>query len=79
MPYRNEHSLRLLPPGDFLAGTYRRKEVTPGISFIFAKRTWGGAMETQAIRFDARRIDLLSAAAWAAQHGYSGTIVGATG
>lgn len=71
-PLRNEHAARIVEPGEFLPGTFRRKRLGKkdiGLSVILAKRHHLGPMEIQAYRFDADKWWPVRAEAWLHRHG----------
>lgn len=69
----NEIRHRVKEPGLFEPETFRRKEITPGVSIIIGKlknppEGQSGSMEVQAVRFDKSKFDTQSAKQWMSQH-----------
>jgi len=67
-PYPNEHAARMRDPADFIASTFRSKEIAPGIRIIMGKLTADGPMETQAYRFDKDKFTSAEARTWLKDH-----------
>ena len=71
MPLPNEFSARIKEPGDFKEGSFRRKNIAPGINFIQGKLKDGsGKMEVQAIIFDSNIFADASAKKWLEDNKY---------
>lgn len=69
-PYPHEHAARMIDPGQFLKDSFRRKDVSPGISVILGKKKRGGPMIVQAYRFDSAKFTPAEARTWLKKHGY---------
>lgn len=63
MPYKNEHSARLLEPEQFKK--YRRTEIDTGISFIYGIKSRHAYV--QAIRFNKDVFTVIEALRWLRQ------------
>jgi len=68
MPYPNEHSARVRDPGDFKPDSFRRKEVTDGISIVMGRLKGETSMTTQAYRFDKDKFTATEAKKWLKEH-----------
>jgi hypothetical protein len=55
MPYPNEHACRVLNPGSFEAGSFRRKSVTSGVDIIIGRLKGQTTTRTQAYRLKTSR------------------------
>lgn len=69
--FPNEHAARLADPADFLADSFRRKQIAAGISLVLAKRKAdgeSGPMEAQSYRFDRAKFTAQQARKWLADH-----------
>jgi hypothetical protein len=67
-PYPNEHAARMGDPAGFLPDSFRRKEITDGVSAIFGKKTADGPMVLQAYRFSKDKFTAEAARKWLADH-----------
>lgn len=68
MPYPNEHAARVKDPGSFQEDSFRRKEITPGITLILGKLKGETTMTTQAYRFDKSKFTADEAKKWLKDH-----------
>lgn len=66
-PFPNEHAARQTEPDKRRYKTYRRKEISPGISFIYGIKKSGGT-EIQSIRFDKTKFTPIKAKSWLKKH-----------
>ena len=72
MPYENEHAARVRNPGDFIDGSFRRKNIQKGIDIIMGKLKDGsGSMVTQAYRFKKDIFTAAQAKKWLKDHNIS--------
>jgi hypothetical protein len=78
-PYPNEHAARVRDPKQFKKDSFRRKEITDGVSVIFAKMSGDGPMVIQAYRFDARKFTAQEAREWLKKHKIDAKLEPATG
>lgn len=68
---RTEHAARIAHPGEFRAGSYRRKHLGRGVSLVVAKRPGARKTEVQSIRFDASEFTPSQARQWLMRYGYT--------
>ena len=68
MPYPNEHAARVKAPLSQETGVFARKNIAPSIDIIIQRPKSGGAMETQAYRFDKNRFTAEEARNWLKKH-----------
>ena len=68
MPYPNEHACRVRDPDDFQSDTFRRKEISDGISIIVGKLKGETETTTQAYRFDSSKFTEDEAKTWLKEH-----------
>ena len=70
MPYNIEHSSRVKDPDVFVSTSFRRKEITDGISIIIGKLKTDptGSTVTQAYRFDKKKFTVAQARKWLKDH-----------
>lgn len=68
-PFPNEHAARQTEPDGRRYKTYRRKQISPGISFIYGIKRVGGT-EVQSIRFDKTKFTVAQAKAWLKKHNF---------
>ncbi len=69
--FPNEHAARVADPADFLADSFRRKQIAAGISLVLAKRKTdgeSGPMVAQSYRFDRAKFTAQQARKWLADH-----------
>lgn len=64
MPYQNEHAARVVDPGKFEPDSFRRKEITDGVSIILGKLKGESSMSAQAYRFDKTKFTSAEAKKW---------------
>ncbi len=64
----NEIRSRIQSPDLFDPDTFRRKEITDGVSLVLAKKKGQTTMETQAIRFDKSKFTMAQAKEWYEKH-----------
>lgn len=64
MPYENEHSARVKNPGSFQPDSFRRKELSDGVSVIMGKLKGESSMTAQAYRFKADKFTAKQARDW---------------
>lgn len=69
-PFRTEHAARQRDPDDFIASTFRRKNITEGVDIIFGKLKSDprGSMVPQTYRFDAEKFTPAQARQWLADN-----------
>ena len=68
MPFPNEHSARVRQPGDFTPGSFRRKQVSPGVSIVMGRLKGETTMTAQAYRFAKTKFTADQARAWLKEH-----------
>jgi len=70
MPLPNEHSGRVKNPNLFVAASFRRKEITDGVSIIIGKLKSDptGSTVTQTYRFDKKKFTAVQARKWLKDH-----------
>jgi hypothetical protein len=64
MPFPNEHAARVVVPGKFTSGSFRRKSIATGVSIIIGKLIGKTAMTTQAYRFNKDEFTVVEAKQW---------------
>lgn len=72
-PYPNEHACRVEDPSHFKKESFRRKQITEGVSIIVGKKESGGSMIVQAHRFSADKFTAAEAKKWLKDHDISCT------
>jgi hypothetical protein len=68
MPYPNEHAARVKEPKVFQEGSFRRKNIVPGVDVILGKTKNGNSMMAQAYRFDRAKFTPAEAKQWLKDH-----------
>ena len=69
MPMPNFHAARISEPSKFEEGTFRTKEIAPGIVMIMGKEKDGnGSMVTESVHFDSSKFTAAEAKAWMESH-----------
>lgn len=68
MPYPNQHAGRVIDPNKFEKGSFRTKEITPGVSVIMGKLKGQNTMTTQAYRFSKEKFTEEQAKTWLKKH-----------
>lgn len=64
MPYPNEHAVRMVSPGRFQRGSFRRIRITAGVSAIIGKLKGQKDTTVQAYRFAKSQFTVAQARAW---------------
>ncbi len=68
MPFPNQHAARVKAPTLFKQGSFRTKEITPGINIIMGRLKGETTMTTQAYRFEKSKFTVAQAKAWLKEH-----------
>lgn len=68
MPYPSEHAARMIEPGAFQEGSFRRKELAEGLSAIMGRKKGEQTMTVQAYRFAREKFTPEQAKAWLKEH-----------
>jgi hypothetical protein len=68
MPYPNEHAARVKSPDAFQDGSFRRKNIAPGIDIIIGRLKGETTTTTQAYRFKKASFTASEAKKWLADH-----------
>lgn len=68
MPLPTEHSARMMNPDRFVASSFRRKNIAPGIDAIMGKMMGSSSMSIQSYRFDKTKYSPAQARQWMRDH-----------
>jgi hypothetical protein len=68
MPYPSEHAARIISPSRFEEGSFRRKNIAPGIDIILGKLKGETEMTAQAYRFKKDKFTEEEARVWLKDH-----------
>lgn len=68
MPFKNEHSARIINPSKFEENSFRSKEIAPGIRIIVGKLKGQNTTSVQTYRFDSKKFSPKQAKEWIKKH-----------
>lgn len=71
MPLRAEHRARQADPAGFTRGSFRSKELRPGLRLILGRRKGEETLSVQSVAFNAILWTPQEARRWLALHGYT--------
>lgn len=68
MPFKNEHSARIINPSKFEENSFRSKKIAPGIRIIVGKLKGQSTTTVQTYRFDSKKFSPEQAKEWIKKH-----------